>query len=328
MFEIMEQAKEVVKKGDAVLGAVPAEVREVLHGRLEYLRDLTQVSDTLRKDTFVPEYTDSFLKHSTYMRQEGMMSKLPKMTQAHEGSVTVKDENGKEWDNWRGKGSHMEALEKYIRAAGGNPDFLPEFMEHQAGDSWQFNEINAVKYYMALSRGGNFDDYFWKGGVARAKQGYEAMTQKWGKKTFNITWEAFHAFNFEVMRNMDFDRNHPEGGFVEIVRTESKDTLDMYGVKKSYSKAHRFRRGLAESGSLYRAIKAVAGSQLTMQRVPYHRIFGFYFMSRGSQQNRTAFLTEAENEILFDSSGLDIYYVGSYTGPVDGQWEKLNSGGK
>lgn len=60
--------------------------------------------------------------------------KVTRAGQAQEGSVEVKGENGKLWDNWRGKGSHMEALENYIRAAGENPDFLPQFMQTQAND--------------------------------------------------------------------------------------------------------------------------------------------------------------------------------------------------
>jgi hypothetical protein len=98
--------------------------------------------------------------------------------------------------------------------------------------------------------------------------------------------------------------------------------VQSYGLRKSATDAQQIKRGAAESGSIYRGV-TIFGSELTLQRVPWHRIHGFYFQGRGLQ-NTAAFLGDHENEFVFDGAGLDVYYVGSPS-DIEAAWDKVNN---
>lgn len=69
-------------------------------------------------------------------------------------------------------------------------------------------------------------------------------------------------------------------------------------------------RGGCESGSLFQTI-VVAGNELTLQRVPHHRVFGLYFTERKPGTGQTMFYGDRENEIVFMPEGIPFTWVGS-----------------
>ncbi len=307
IYEIMDQARGVVDKGEALLAAVPDELRPLVHGRLEVMRDLVGTSDTFKDDKWQAGYTDGFLQQSTYIRREGLIDVMPQqMKQAKMGSTTVYDEEGRKFDVLRGKDSHVEAWAAYCKANGGDPEIISHWMGKQAGSSWS-TASQALKYKIATERGGSFDSYYWHDGLGTARDQYEAAIKKAGKETYDKTWAMWHAWVYESLRHMEFTRK--KGSAIELVRTEGENVMKAYGVKMG---AHNviMRRGAAESGSIYRAKRIVAGGEVTRQVVPIHRILGYYWSDRpGHKNNEGGFLGDGENEFVFIPEGIPFDYI-------------------
>lgn len=320
IYDVMDQVRDIVPKGEQLLAAVPEELRPMVHGRLEVMRDLLGTSDAFRDDKWQAGYTDGFLEQSTYIRREGLIDAMPQqLKQAKAGSTTVYDEQGREFDVLRGKGSHVEAWAAYCKANGGDPAIIRHWMGQQAGSSWS-DASQALKYRIALERGGHMEQYYWHSGIDYAKKQYEATIKKVGQDTYHKTWAMWHAWVYESLRHVDFKRK--QGGIVELVRTEGTGIMAKYGVKMG-AKNVSMLRGAAESGSIYRAKKIVAGGEVTRQRVPIHRVLGYYWGDRpGAQNNYGGFLGDAENEFVFIPEGIPFDYVDSITGSkgVEAYW--------
>ncbi|MBK6708864.1 MAG: hypothetical protein IPG51_00765 [Chloroflexi bacterium] len=122
----------------------------------------------------------------------------------------------------------------------------------------------------------------------------------------------WHAWVYESLRHMEFARK--QGGVVELVRTEGEKVMKHYGVKMGAQNV-LMPRGAAESASIYRAKRIVAGGEVTRQRVPIHRILGFYWGDKpGSKNNYGGFLGDNENEFVFIPEGIPFDYVDSISG--------------
>lgn len=109
------------------------------------------------------------------------------------------------------------------------------------------------------------------------------------------------------MRNVQFKRNNIAGGFLELIRTESGNAMRKYGVREGANR--EMLRGACESASIYETV-CVGGSQLTLQRVPHHRIMGCYFYERYPGHWGSAFLGDEENEFVFIPEGIKFDYKG------------------
>lgn len=314
IYEIMEQVREILPKNRELLAALPDELRPLVNGRLAVMEDLLGTSDTLKADRWGEGFSDGLLEQSTYIRRAGLIDRLPQqMTQSGRGSTTVKDENGREFDDLRGHGSHVEAWAEFCRANGGDPNIIGYWMSSQAGSSWS-GASKALKYRIALDRGENFDDYYWQGGLNAARQEYEATIKKVGKEKYHKTWAMWQAYVYESLRHMEFSRKN--GGVVELVRTEGRGIMDLYGLKNG-SKNAAMPRGAAESASIYRAKRILAGGEVTIQRVPLHRVLGYYWMDKPGIPNRQGgFLGDGENEFVFIPEGIPFDYVDSISGSV------------
>ena len=57
------------------------------------------------------------------------------------------------------------------------------------------------------------------------------------------------------------------------------------------------KRGAAESCSIFQRVN-VLGSELTVQKVPIHRVLGTYWQSRDARVGGNAFLGDHENEFV------------------------------
>lgn len=326
-FEIVDQMRDLVAKGPELLASLPPEDRPRVWARLENMRDLVDLSDVHRKDKFEAGYVDTFGEFKMKLRSGGVSDTLPKKMERRSGgtSVSVYDEKGQRYDGLRDGGQAYREIKEFMEKQGLDPRIMTEWAKDQGGNSWNEGP-QAVKYFMYKSRPDDEGTWFMFG-LNGAKEKYDNFVRRYGKEKFERSVVAFKALTHEMLSQMDFERNHPEQGFIELVRTEQKNVMTMNDLRPDWKTAIQFPRSMAESGSIYTTVR-VNGNQLTMYRVPYHRIWGTYWLSkltRPHDNGGSGFLGDGENEFVFDLSGLDCWYVGTDNGgnPTDDWWEKL-----
>lgn len=320
IYEIMEQAREMVGKGEAILGALPEELRPMVNGRLAVMRDLVNTSDTLKTDTFQEGYTDGFLKHSTYIRREGIIDRLPqRLTKQKKGGVKVYDENGREFDDLRGEDSIIKQVSAYINANGGNSGAIQFWMNQQGNSSWS-SGAQAFKYWMVKQRGGNFDKNFWLEGIDSAKAAYKAAVDVVGEEAYSRTRMMWHAFVYESLRQVEFVGKTADG-YIQLMRTEPDKVAKINNLKPGQRNVV-IQRGACESASIYKTVK-VAGGHLTLQKVPIHRIIGYYFSERPGTDGTSPFLGDGENEFVFMPDDIPFDYYGKVDAslPAEDFWQ-------
>lgn len=295
--------KEIVQQIDAItpakqkqlLAAVPPDVRETLKDRLEEMQRVAKISKTLEEDDWNDDYVSTFTKHSVGIRAAGITDKLPKSLKGEGDDVVLKDENGKPFDDLRGKDSTMKDLEEYVEKNGGNYKAAIAWMSEQAGSSWS-DGAKAYKYHLAEQRGGSKDNYYWSGGEESAKLAYKEYVKKaGGQKKYTEAMAAYHAFNYELLTKTDLPNKNPDGT-ITLMRTENKAVMDMYGHKVGDTNI-TMKRGAAESTSLVQSVE-VFGSELTVQKVPPHRIVGVYLHERYPGKGGSALMGDGENEFV------------------------------
>ncbi|WP_143867204.1 hypothetical protein [Nostoc linckia] len=293
--EIVQQIDAIAVKQKQLLAAVPPDVRETLKGRIEEMQRVAQISKTLEDDDWNDNYISTFTKHTVGIRTVGITGKLPKSLKGEGNDVILKDENGKEFDNLRGKNSTMKDFEEYVQKNGGNYEVASTWMDKQAGSSWS-DGAQAYKYHLAEQRGGSKDNYYWSDGEESAKQAYKKYVKEaGGQSKYSETMAAYHAFNYELLTKTDFPNKNSDGT-ITLVRTENKAVMDMYGHKVGDTDII-MKRGVAESTSLVQAI-SVYGNELTVQKVPPHRVVGVYFHERHPGKGGSAFMGDYENEFV------------------------------
>jgi hypothetical protein len=327
-YDIMDQGQALVDKGPELLAKVPAEERPILHARIEHMRDMVNTSKAMRLDQYDQRYPDSLHKHTTSMNQAGLKDRLPKKMKSGSGDVYVKDENGKSWDNLRGRDSAVSFVDKYMKeelGISGGQEIVGQYMSSQGGSSWGGLPM-AMKYHNWLMRGKPADDKrFWLKSRESGKREYEdAVSRVGGEEKFNDMVTAWRGFVFESVRNVDFKYNHPDEGYVQLARTEPSDAFRPTGAKPNIGKWQEpIPRGTMDSSSIYKTVR-VGGNQLTLQKVPYHRLIGHYWHSRYADSDQYPFLGDGENEFVGDFNDLEYVYVGTVGGGenLDHYWAK------
>lgn len=333
IYDIMAQARTIADRETDILAVVPLEARQMVHDRIETMRDLSITAQTVQRDKFVPEYTDAWLEQTVRIRKAGIIDALPKRMEPGSGSDVhrVRDENGRSFDKFRGEGSHTAAIAKFMAANGADMKIISEWMSDQAGSSWSYTS-QGFKWAMVKMRGGNPENYYWAENQrgATAEQIYKGVVERAGKgqkgqEKFDKTLAIWHAFVFESIRNIDFPQNHPDQGYVQLMRTENKASLAAMGVKKASATTQvKGKRGALESSSIWRTIQ-VSGGEGTLQRVPYHRLFGFYWHEQSPGRGGGGFLGDNENEFVFMPEDIPFWYIG-HAGrgkTADELWSKI-----
>lgn len=302
-YDLTKQMKALEKRRAELLAALPVELQGPVAARLDNLKDVTKISDLFKKDSFVESYTDNFAKHSVGLRKAGLIDGLPK--KLTNSGVEVFDENGKRWDNYRGSDSIIGKLAGYMQRNGGDYErTIPYWAGQQAIDSWT-NGAQAAKYFYAGQR--NVDDAFWwKFGKDKASEAYEKAKSIIGADAYHETLTAWHAFNYEFMRNTAFKNNNLKKGVVKLIRTENIDVMGLNNMQKGDTKT--IKRGAVESYSVFKKV-SVFGSEETVQEIPHHRIFGNYMLERSPGSNHGMFLGDNENEIVAMTEGVKVTYV-------------------
>lgn len=136
---------------------------------------------------------------------------------------------------------------------------------------------------------------------ADAEDVYTRTIANLGEAKYRETFTAWHAFNYEFMRNVEFAGNDIGQGLVRLIRTESLRVMQLNKLQRGQSGV--MRRGAVESTSIFRKV-SVFGTEETVQDVPHHRIFGNYMLERAPGQNTASFLGDHENEIVAMMDGI------------------------
>ena len=267
--------------------------------------DVVKVSSTLQEDDWISAYVEGFTRHSVGLRRAGLLERLPaELTQK---GVVVFDEHGKPWGNLRGEDSVVALVAEYMEEQGGDQSIVAHWMERQKDTTWAPTP-QAYKYYLAESRGGRWDQYFWgPDGIQVARDSYQREIRRHGRERFEASYQAWHAFNYELLRNVRFPRNNQAGQYVEIMRTETKGAIKRSGLEPG--QMGQFSRAANVSGSVFKPV-VIWGDHMVLQQVPYQRITGIYFYERFPGANICAFANDSQNEFVFVPDGLESYYVG------------------
>lgn len=310
-FEVVKQMRRLGKRRAAVLDVLPADLRDLMAARFEVMDDLAKMAATLQKDNWVEGYIDDFARHSVGLRKAGIVDRLPRKLDNR--GVFVYDERGKEWDDLRadprgGGRSIMHELEAYLQANGGDYGAVRHWAEKQAGDSWSSGP-QAAKYFLTSQRADDVEaTFWWKQGRDEARRHYEAAIRVVGEERFRETWTAWHAFNYEFVRTVQFKHNNLRRGAIKLMRTESMDVMKLHNMSRGQIKV--MRRGALESTSIFEPV-TVYGRELTTQWVPHHRVFGNYMLERMPGTSTSMFLGNRENEFVAMLEGLQADYRGT-----------------
>ena len=319
--DVAFQLNDVYKQRDTLLAALPSELHEVINQRLGEFRNVAHTVGVMGQDKFKMSYLDTFTRHGIGIRAAGISDRMPSiLAQTRKGSVTVVDENGKQFDDLRGQNSIVNDLAEYIESVGGNYSMVSHWMKKQAGDSWNPTP-QAVKWYYSSRRSGDAsNDYWWRNGRDEAKTKLNQWLSRIGSdvETLDTTFAAYHAFNLELMRNIDFTNNDRESESIRLVRTENKNVMQMNKLKQG-DRNVTMKRGPVESTSVFRRIE-VFGTEITIQKVPHHRILGTYFQARHPGGSSGAFLGDGENEFVAMLEGVPFDYekTDTFTGTGNG----------
>lgn len=315
--DIVNQMDAVVKKQDAVIKAVTdPQLQADIAGRLDQMAYLVDTSKKLTPDNWGYGYQDGFSRNLIQLRQSGVTTQLPQSLMPKKKRTSnifskfdpgkVYDENGKLFDSLRGYGARVpKTFNEYVQRNGGNNYLLSGWMQGQAGSSWS-EQSQAFKYYIATrARGVQPDSFYWRDGVNQAKSAYDRVVAQYGQDVFEKSFQAYHAFTYELLQKTDFPGKNSDGT-VSLWRTENASVMKGYGLNKGDRAT--IKRGALESFSVFNPI-TVFGNEVTLQRVPFHRIFGTYFMERFPGYGGGAFLGDNENEFVVIPDGIELEYV-------------------
>jgi hypothetical protein len=301
--ELVKQIDAIASQEKEILTALPKDLHPTVQGRIAEMKRIAEVSKTLEADSFKEDYIGEFTKHSLGIRAAGIVDKLPEELKRSGKGVVVVDKKGKKFDDLRGENSIMYDVKKYINSNGGSYEEITTWMNAQAGSSWS-NRSQAVKYFLANQRKIDTDSYYWHHGVDVAKNYYEFASNK----KFANSFTAWHAFNYEMMRKVKFEKNNPASGTIELIRTENISVME-YNKLKPGDTGVKMKRSVIDSTSVYQATQ-IHGTEVTVQKVPYHRIIGTYFTERHPGKEKTAFLKDSENEFVAMLDDIPFNYEG------------------
>lgn len=137
------------------------------------------------------------------------------------------------------------------------------------------------------------------------------------------TISAVHAFQTEILRNVDMPNNNRASGKFRVYRTEESKVMKLatdvstgqkVGLTYSAPPApvmHTLNRGPLESYSSMVPVR-VKGEELTVLEIPHHRVIMSYLLSRNTYKKSDFFLGDGENEFVCMTDGIVGEYHGNY----------------
>lgn len=312
--DLLDQIDAISSQQKKLLKALPAELRDTVQARIAQMQHLTTVSKTLLDDEWKEAYVSDFAKHTLGVRAAGMVDRMPQQltqteTDATEyAAVYAYDEQGQLFDSLRDQGSIMADFDRYLRRFGSGYDaIIGDWMEQQASDSWANEAPRSLKYFFANQRSVPRDRYFWRFGESKSRDSYQQVSNDVGPELYQQTLTAWHAFNHELLLKVKFARKN-KNGTVTLMRTENREVMQTLNQLKPGDRNQLIQRGFAESTSVYKKV-SVFGTEMTLQNVPLHRIFGTYWTEKFSESGEPGFIGDGENEFIALMDGIPLDYL-------------------
>lgn len=296
---IVGRTDEAVKAREAILRALPPEVRKTVAARLEVMETLAADSKTLFADDFVEAYADLFSRHRVGMGQGHVFDQLPTKL---DGKSRVTDEFGREWGGLRSRDGAMKHFTDYLNGMGkDHADIITGYLSEQAGSSqnsaphvfkgWLMTKRPAPKgfYRGKLVDDSSFLDSF------RAEMKRKGAT--WAAH-YNEAMAAQHAFTFELLGRVKTHDNDPVARVMRLGRNRTIHEPIKVG------QSGVFYENPAES-TFWAQKEFSPGSGYIEWLVPHHRIFVSYWQCRpGRWGSPGLYYLKEENEFIAMLAGL------------------------
>jgi SPP1 gp7 family putative phage head morphogenesis protein len=316
-YDVVEQIEAIklpkFSKDDKELG-------DMLKLRLAEMYRTAATSKTMKADQWRSGYVDKFTKHGMGYRAAGIVDLLADSMDVksvlNEGEYldTPVDAQGRPYDNIR----HSDVktrIDKYYKDNGMDYATVQRYRSDQLTSSWNNNPL-ALKALIANSRTVPSDSYLWLdkkdlNAADRERASYSSQYQAWEDSMI-----AAHAWTYEQLSKIDMPNIDRSKGTIDVWRTEGDDYFP--GGKPSAPKSFKYsemKRGAVESTSLFAPIEAVAGSIVTRQSVPLHRVFADYMLK--SESASSGFMSDYENEATVILEGIDFEYTAKRAGHRD-----------
>ena len=169
-----------------------------------------------------------------------------------------------------------------------------------------YKDATAAGYYLGTPKSSHYKN------IKKAYNAYKA-----DETIYDQEYEDSLKYNAALqlaLENSEFTGNDKSTRTVVLMRTEDDNVVT---TTKPGEKSQHLR-GVNESHSVFQTV-VVGGDNLTMVRVPYSRINGFYMMQSGVKYDKPMYGSDAENEFSADTHGLPAYFMGKV-----GQREKVS----
>lgn len=307
--EVVRQIGQVTQKRQSILNALPDDLKLTMGKRLDEMERTAKIGKTFAEDGWNDDYTSEFSRHSMGIRQKDCFGAMASKLKGKNKSGILKDENGKEFDNLRGNDSVLLKLDNYITQDGGDYKNITGWLSAQSGSSWAGKSLT-YKYFLSEQRN-KTDELYWSNFdealdevdpvKTNAKKKYDDNATEQYKKTMT----AWHAANYEMLDRLDFP-NKNEDGTVTLIRTINGQVAKKNKLKKGQKNA-LIQQAAYDSTSLQTAVK-VNGTNITIQKVPLHRIVGTYLTSKAPKMDGAGFLKDSENEFVAILDGIPFDY--------------------
>lgn len=349
--EIIAQAATLLENPEIINVGISQRRAYFLRERLTHVRDMVDIyRDMAINDVFRPEYVDGFTLNVINLKRHGMDMLLPKYLTYNEWDGSVTDDKGKKWDQLRGQDSIIDWLADYIRAqkftaqyqkSYQDPirtvqvffqDIISEWAYGQSLGSWS-KESKNLKYLVAtkmMNVPNPGKDFFWGGdNIDDARNHWIEFMRVYPslpaenqdiRDAIEDVYQVWHAFNYHFARSVAWEGNDIPNKRTRVIRTETNRAMYKHNMETG-ARNVKMTRGPAESGSLFKKI-SVHGNRSTVQWVPHHRLFGFWFFERNPytfdspDYNQLFHANELENEVIFLPYDLPFDYVRPFEFPI------------
>ena len=211
--------------------------------------------------------------------------------------------------------SLTDHIAQYMKANGGDYNFISEWCSAQAGDSWDPGATRRKVVQLSI-RGLNWDPPppspgVWYGGGGTRKKSYKDAVDYYKKDTSRLRKDVESVAQYKaavqlLLENAEFDGTDKGTRTTILFRTEQQSVIS--GTKKG--DVCKNLMGPAESFSVFRTVTIGGANHGTIARVPWSRINATYFMERTPRGADQLFYGESENEFNVDAIELNQIYVG------------------
>lgn len=288
---------------DAAVMGYSTDAGITLGNRIENYEYLWDIGFNMgRTDSFEWEYIDNFSKHFSLLGREGIQELWSeKMIAPHGTSPHLEDEYGKDWGSgYRGtkEGGFFTTFQPYAKEQDLAPQFMTYWAGSQAQSSWS-KPSQAIKYYYAnVMSEDPENDFWWRQGYNQAESNYLyiAKTIAGDQETLDQTLSAWHAYNYWSMLETELPFADHDEQWIELLRSESENTMSDFSRGDT---GITMKRGSLESSSLVKA--TMMGSEMTINNVPYHRVWFHYLHAVDPHDDRdvSPLYSNGESEFLF-----------------------------